>query len=53
MNTAIHDYYEELASDYDVDRFANSYGRYLDGQERKILDRYLGPTSTPLFAFIC
>lgn len=34
-------YYEELASEYDRLRFNNSYGRYIDSQEREILSRWL------------
>ncbi len=34
-------YYEELASDYDRSRFNNSYGRYIDTQEREILSRWI------------
>lgn len=33
----IHDYYENLASTYDRERFGNSYGRYVDRMERSIL----------------
>ncbi|HEY9672605.1 MAG TPA: class I SAM-dependent methyltransferase [Waterburya sp.] len=35
-------YYEELAPDYDHLRFDNSYGRYIDTQEREIMSRWLG-----------
>lgn len=35
-------YYDELAPDYDRLRFDNSYGRYIDAQEREILSRWLG-----------
>ncbi|HEY9633586.1 MAG TPA: methyltransferase domain-containing protein [Coleofasciculaceae cyanobacterium] len=34
-------YYEQLASEYDHLRFNNSYGRYIDSQEREILSRWL------------
>lgn len=34
-------YYDALASSYDEDRFDNTYGKFLDNQERKILDRIL------------
>lgn len=34
-------YYDELASQYDCLRFNNSYGRYIDSQEREILSRWL------------
>lgn len=35
------DYYNGLAKDYDTDRFGNSYGQFIDRQERHILDRVL------------
>jgi len=43
MNTAVKNYYDKLASTYDENRFANSYGRYLHRQEAAVLNRYLGP----------
>jgi SAM-dependent methyltransferase len=36
-------YYDRLAGQYDEDRFGNSYGRYLDAQERRLLRRWLQP----------
>jgi SAM-dependent methyltransferase len=36
-------YYDRLASRYDEERFGNSYGRYLDRQERRLLHRWLAP----------
>ena len=35
------DYYNKLAKDYDSNRFGNSYGRYVDRLERKILHEWL------------
>jgi hypothetical protein len=35
MDRAIIDYYDALAPRYDADRFGNSYGRFLDAQERQ------------------
>jgi SAM-dependent methyltransferase len=32
-------YYDKLAQNYDSDRFANSYGKFIDRQERKILNK--------------
>ena len=43
--TAIKNYYDQLASEYDDDRFNNSYGQYLHFQERQILVRRLGHLS--------
>lgn len=37
------DYYDRLAGHYDSDRFGNSYGHYLDAQERRLLGRWLAP----------
>lgn len=34
-------YYDDIATSYDADRFGNSYGRFVDAQERKILNRLL------------
>jgi SAM-dependent methyltransferase len=36
-------YYDRLAGHYDTDRFGNSYGRYVDAQERRVLCRWLAP----------
>jgi len=36
-------YYDEIADTYDESRFGNSYGRFIDAQERKILDRLFPP----------
>lgn len=40
----IQDYYDQLAKDYDQDRFSNSYGRYIDRLERKIVSAWLAQT---------
>ena len=48
------DYYDQLASEYDRDRFANSYGRYIDAQERAILRHWLnGADKTRTVDFGC
>ncbi|MBQ1351517.1 MAG: class I SAM-dependent methyltransferase [Oscillospiraceae bacterium] len=36
-------YYDEIASTYDESRFGNSYGRFIDAQERIILDQLFPP----------
>jgi hypothetical protein len=36
-------YYDQLASHYDEERFGNSYGDYLDAQERCLLGNWLAP----------
>jgi SAM-dependent methyltransferase len=38
-------YYDELAERYDRDRFSNSYGAYIDAQERRVLRQWLAPVS--------
>lgn len=35
------DYYDQLAESYDHSRFGNSYGRYVDAQERRLLKHWL------------
>ena len=42
---AVVSYYDEIAGDYDESRFGNSYGRFLDAEERRILDRLLPPNT--------
>ena len=37
------DYYNQLAPTYDRERFGTSYGKYVDAQERRILERWLQP----------
>ncbi len=39
-------YYNELASDYDNSRFANTYGQFIDSQEQLILSDLLKSTKT-------
>lgn len=53
MNSTIADYYDRLAPDYDADRFANSYGRFLDAQERRILARLLPPDAGTVLDIGC
>ncbi len=40
------DYYDTIADEYDNSRFNNSYGRFIDYEERRILDELM-PTITP------
>lgn len=35
------DYYDNLAAKYDQDRFGNTYGKFIDNQERKVLNSLL------------
>lgn len=34
IKNQIHQYYNDLAKTYDENRFENSYGKYIDGQEK-------------------
>ena len=40
-NTTVVDYYDSIAEKYDDDRFNNSYGRFIDYEERRLLDRLI------------
>ena len=41
------DYYNEIANDYDHSRFENTYGEFIDQQERRILDKlHINPKQT-------
>lgn len=46
-------YYNDLASTYDQDRFDNSYGRFIDCQERNILDRLLTNKKEEILDLAC
>ncbi|MBO7463068.1 MAG: methyltransferase domain-containing protein [Bacteroidales bacterium] len=35
------DYYDTIAGDYDQSRFNNSYGQFIDAEERKVLDKLI------------
>ncbi len=41
---SIHEYYESIATTYDTSRFGNTYGRYVDWQERQALAARLKDT---------
>ena len=41
MANEVVDYYNSIAEDYDKSRFDNSYGRFIDAEERKILDKLI------------
>lgn len=41
MDEEIKKYYDDLASSYDSNRFNNSYGKYIDNQERAFLNSIL------------
>jgi SAM-dependent methyltransferase len=47
-------YYDQLANRYDADRFGNSYGRYLHGQEHRLLKHWLAPRQgQPILDLAC
>ena len=54
QTSQIKTYYDELAQRYDHDRFANTYGAFIDRQERRILRRYLKqPLAAPTIDLAC
>lgn len=40
------EYYENIAATYDESRFNNSYGRFVDAEERRLLDRLIDVTAS-------
>lgn len=50
MNNEVVEYYDSIAADYDRSRFAGSYGRYIDAQERAVLRKFLRGVSGPTVA---
>lgn len=46
-------YYDALAKDYDRDRFGNSYGKFIDASERKILHKLLDNTNEIVLDLAC
>jgi len=51
--TEIINYYNQIAKTYDDDRFNNSYGEFIDKQERKILDKLLKNKSEVVLDLAC
>jgi len=45
LKTEIIKYYDDLADKYDIDRFSNSYGKYIHLQELKIIKKYLSKSN--------
>ena len=37
----VKEYYNSIANNYDKNRFGNSYGKFIDAEERKILAKWL------------
>ena len=52
MDEIIH-YYNDLAEIYDEDRFNNSYGKYIDSQERVILNKLLNNSGEIILDLAC
>ena len=46
-------YYDALAPNYDADRFASSYGRYIDRQEQRLLKAWLPAGYGPVLDLCC
>lgn len=46
-------YYDQLAAHYDNDRFSNSYGKFIDIRERRILDGLLDGTEGVVLDLAC
>jgi ubiquinone/menaquinone biosynthesis C-methylase UbiE len=52
-NTEIVTYYNELAKKYDQDRFGNSYGKFIDKQERNVLNKLLNNKNAVVLDLAC
>jgi SAM-dependent methyltransferase len=52
MNKVI-EYYDEIANNYYQSRFENSYGKYIDQQERIVLDRLLVAKTEVILDLAC
>jgi ubiquinone/menaquinone biosynthesis C-methylase UbiE len=44
----INQYYDKIAENYDSSRFSNSYGKYINNQENRILKKYLNQENVKL-----
>lgn len=51
--TEIVDYYNQLAAAYDDNRFNNTYGRFIDAEERRVLDRLLTGNGPAVLEMAC
>jgi ubiquinone/menaquinone biosynthesis C-methylase UbiE len=52
MNEIVN-YYDNLAESYDENRFGNPYGKFIDKQERKLLDRLLTNSDEVILDLAC
>ena len=48
MKEEINQYYDKIAKDYDTSRFSNSYGKYINNQEDRIIRKYLNEENVSL-----
>lgn len=48
QNAEVKSYYDEIATEYDESRFENTYGQFIDKQERKFLSRHINPSGLVL-----
>lgn len=53
MKREIIEYYDRLAPTYDQDRFGNSYGRFVDVQERRLLAHWLSVERRNVLEIAC
>lgn len=53
MQDTIINYYDDLARNYDADRFGNSYGKFIDTCERKIVERLLTAKDETVLDLAC
>jgi len=44
MNNEVVNYYDSIAGDYDESRFNNSYGRFIDAEERRVMNQLIDVT---------
>jgi ubiquinone/menaquinone biosynthesis C-methylase UbiE len=52
MNEIVN-YYDNLAESYDKNRFDNPYGKFIDKQERKLLDKLLTNSNDIILDLAC
>jgi len=48
MNKDVVEYYDSIANDYDESRFNNSYGRFIDAEERRVMNQLVDVTKDTL-----
>lgn len=53
MKEEVVKYYDSIADSYDESRFNNSYGRFIDSQERKIMDKLMKKDDECILELAC